>query len=162
MQPTQLDPTELPNQAQARTELGEKLKARARETFQRGELISAMLFASDALMLFPNERQYLDLADEVALASPDPLSTVPVATGAVHVATAAVRARILMMQKRLPEAIDLLCQVIRVAPELGYVPWLSRWCQPEVIARLGWDLFAKRVVRTVLRAGIQVPPTPDA
>ncbi len=163
MEPTQpLDPSELPNQAQARQALGERLKGRARETFQRGELISAMLFASDALMLFPNERSYLDLADEVALASPDPLSTVPIATGAIHVATAAVRARILMMQKRLPEAIDLLCQVIDVAPELGYLPWLARWCNPEVITRLGWEVFARHVVRTVLRAGIQVPPNPDA
>ena len=152
-----LDPTELPSEQRARSELGERLNARARESFQRGEHISAMLFASDALMLFPNERKYLDLADEIALAAPDPLSTVPVAAGAVHVATAAVRARILMMQKRLPEAIDLLCQVIDVAPELGYLPWLSRWCNPEVIARLGWDVFAQHVVRTVLRAGIKVP-----
>ena len=67
-----------------------------------------------------------------------------------------------MMQKRLPEAIDLLCQVIDVAPDLGYLPWLLRWCQPEVITRLGWDVFAKQVVRSVLRAGIRVPPKPDA
>jgi tetratricopeptide (TPR) repeat protein len=163
MEPTKpLDPTELPNEAQERAALGERLQARARETFQRGELISAMLFASDALMLFPNERSYLDLADEIALASPDPLSTVPVATGAVHVATAAVRARILMMQKRLPEAIQLLCRVIDVAPDLGYLPWITRWCKPEVIQRLGWDLFAAHVVRTVLRAGVQVPTDADA
>jgi tetratricopeptide (TPR) repeat protein len=158
MEPTKpLDPSELPNESQARSALGERLKTRARETFQRGELISAMLFASDALMLFPNERSYLDLADEIALASPDPLSTVPVASGAVHVATAAVRARILMMQKRLPEAIQLLCRVIDAAPDLGYLPWLSRWCNPEVITRLGWDVFSTHVVRTVLRAGVQVP-----
>jgi tetratricopeptide (TPR) repeat protein len=163
MEPTKpLDPTELPNEAQERAALGERLKGRARETFQRGELISAMLFASDALMLFPNERSYLDLADEIALASPDPLSTVPVATGAVHVATAAVRARILMMQKRLPDAIELLCRVIDVAPDLGYLPWITRWCKPEVISRLGWELFAKHVVRTVLRAGVQVPPNASA
>ncbi|HKO54116.1 MAG TPA: hypothetical protein VJV79_40685 [Polyangiaceae bacterium] len=163
MEPTKpLDPTELPNEAQTRSALGERLKRHARETFQRGELISAMLFASDALMLFPNERSYLDLADEIALAAPDPLSTVPVEAGAVHVATAAVRARILMMQKRLPEAIDLLCQVIAVAPELGYVPWLGRWCNPEVIARLGWDIFHKHAVRTVLRAGVRLPPGLEA
>jgi tetratricopeptide (TPR) repeat protein len=162
MEPTQpLDPSELPNDAQSRQALGERLKGRARETFQRGELISAMLFASDALMLFPNERSYLDLVDEIALAAPDPLSTVPVATGAVHVASAAVRARILMMQKKLPDAISLLCQVIDVAPELGYLPWLARWCRPDVIPHLGWPLFAEHVVRTVLRAGIGVPPGAD-
>lgn len=159
MEPTQpLDPSELPDDRQHRLALGQRLQARARETFQRGELLSAMLFASDALMLFPNERAYLDLVDEIALASPDPLSTVPVATGAVHVATAAVRARILMMQQRLPDAVALLCQVIDVAPELGYLPWLTRWCRPDVIPRLGWELFEGHVVRTVLRAGIGVPP----
>lgn len=162
MEPTQpLDPEDLPNDTQSRSALGQRLQARARETFQRGELISAMLFASDALMLFPNERSYLDLADEIALASPDPLSTVPVETGAIHVATAAVRARILMMQKRLPEAIALLCRVIDVAPDLGYLPWLTRWCTPEQIPRLGFDLFAKRVVRTVVRTGAQVPLAPE-
>ncbi len=164
MEPTQpLDPNELPNDAQARLALGERLKERARETFARGELISAMLFASDALMLFPNERSYLDLVDEIALASPDPLSTVPVATGAIHVATGAVRARILMMQKNLSEAVDWLCQVIDVAPDLAYLPWLVRWCQPEVVKRLGWEVFARHVVRTVLRVGLQVPakPRPD-
>jgi hypothetical protein len=82
-----------------------------------------MLFASDALMLFPHECQYLDLSDEIALAAPDPLSTGPVATGAVHVATAAVRiaslgsspsgasglsaTRILMMQKGLQKRSSL-------------------------------------------------------
>jgi tetratricopeptide (TPR) repeat protein len=163
MEPTKpLDPTELPSDAQARSALGERLKSSAKETFQRGELISAMLFASDALMLFPNERSYLDLADEIALASPDPLSTVPVATGAIHVATAAVRARILMMQKNLPEAIELICDVIDVAPDLAYMPWLTRWCNPEVIQRLGWEVFARHPVRTALRAGIQVPVKPDA
>jgi tetratricopeptide (TPR) repeat protein len=162
MEPTKpLDPSELPTDDQSRSALGQRLQARARETFQRGELISAMLFASDALMLFPNERPYLDLADEIALASPDPLSTVPVATGAIHVATAAVRARILMMQKRLPEAIELLCRVIDVAPDLGYLPWITRWCTPEQIARLGFEPFGKYVVRTVLRTGIQVPAKPD-
>jgi tetratricopeptide (TPR) repeat protein len=120
-----------------------------------------MLFASDALMLFPNERSYLDLVDEIALASPDPLSTAPVATGAIHVATAAVRARILMMQKRLPEAIELICDVIDVAPDLAYLPWLTRWCNPEVISRLGWEVFAQHPVRSALRAGIQVSPQPD-
>ncbi len=163
MEPTKpLDPNELPNAQNARAELGERLKARALETFQRGELISAMLFASDALMLFPNDRSYLDLADEIALASPDPLSTVPVETGAIHVATAAVRARILMMQQRLPEALQLLCRVIDAAPSLGYLPWLARWCSPEIVARLGWEVFSAHVVRTVLRVGISVPAQPDA
>jgi tetratricopeptide (TPR) repeat protein len=153
----------LPTELAQRQALGERLKQRARETFQRGELISAMLFASDALMLFPNDRSYLELVDEIALASPDPLSTVPVATGAVHVATAAVRARILMMQKRLAEAMQLLCEVLEVAPDLPYLPWLVRWSPPEVITRLGWDLYGKQVVRTALRIGIAVPakPNPD-
>jgi tetratricopeptide (TPR) repeat protein len=66
-----------------------------------------------------------------------------------------------MMQKRLPEAIELLCEVIDVAPDLGYLPWLTRWSKPEVITRLGWEPFAQHVVRTVLHAGVHVPPKPD-
>jgi tetratricopeptide (TPR) repeat protein len=51
--------------------------------------------------------------------------------------------------------------VIEVAPDLPYLPWLVRWCNPELIPRLGWEVFAQHVVRTVLRVGMQVPAKPD-
>ena len=133
-----LDPQQLPDEPQSRHALAAELKQKALAAQQRGELLTAMLHASDALMLYPNEREYLDLVDEIALATQDPLSLVPVATGAVHVATAAVRARIMMMQKDLGGAIELVCEVVDVAPDLDYFDWVRRWLQPQIIDSLGW------------------------
>lgn len=159
---TQLDPNALPDHEQRRQELGNELRQKAKESLNRGELVSAMLFASDALMLFPNDRTYLDLIDHIAQGTADPLSTVPVATGAIHPATGAVRARILMTQQNLTEAISLLCAVVEAAPHIAYMEWLTRWLQPHVIPKLGWDFLAQNVVRTSLRFGtrLAVPPHP--
>src|SRR5690606_36514243 len=91
-----------------------------------------------------------------------PLSTVPVATGTVHPATAAVRARILMTQQKLNESVALLCRVVEAAPHIPYLEWLTSWLQPHVISRLGWDFLFGTVVRTSLRFGTRlgVPPHP--
>jgi hypothetical protein len=154
---TQLDPNAIPDLDQKREELGRELRQRAKEALKRGEFISAMLHASDALMLFPNDRTYLDLVDHIAQESSDPLSTVPVATGAVHVATAAVRARLLMTQRKLDEAVKLLSRVVEVAPHIAYFEWLARWLQPHVIADLGWPLLSGSLLRVALRVGTRLP-----
>ena len=106
----QLDPNHLPSELVQRQALAQELKALTQAARARGEFLTAMLHASDALLLFPNEREFLDLVDEVALSVQDPLSLVPVASGAVHVATAAARARILMMKKDMLGAIELLTE----------------------------------------------------
>jgi tetratricopeptide (TPR) repeat protein len=159
---TQLDPNAIPDDEKSREQLGVELRQLAKEAIKRGELITAMLHASDALMLFPNDRTYLDLVDHIAQGTQDPLSLVPVATGSVHPATAAVRARILMTQQKLDEAVDLLCQVVEAAPHIPYLEWLTRWLQPHVITRLGWDFLSGTLVRTALRVGTRlgVPPHP--
>lgn len=159
---TQLDPNAIPNDDAGRARLGEDLRQRAREALDRGELITAMLHASDALMLFPNERTYLDLVDHICESTPDPLSTVPVASGAVHPATAAVRARILMTQRKLDEAIALVCRVVDAAPQFAYFEWLTRWLQPHVITKLGWEFLVQNIVRTALRltSRVSVPAHP--
>jgi len=158
-----LNPHDLPVELEARRALANELSALARAAHSRGELLTAMLHASDALMLFPNERPFLDLVDEVALASSDPLSLVPVSTGAVHVATAAARARILMMRKEMPAAIELLAEVVQVAPDLAYLPWVQRWLQqPGVLARFQFDQLGPTVVRAALLLGSRVPVPADA
>ncbi len=158
-----LNPHDLPAELEARRALANELSDLARAAQGRGELLTAMLHASDALMLFPNERPCLDLVDEIALASPDPLSLVPVASGAVHVATAAARARILMMQKDMPSAIELLAEVVQVAPDLAYLPWVQRWLQqPGVVARFRFDQLGPTVVRAALLLGSRVPVPADA
>lgn len=153
-----LDPQHLPQRAQERARLAAELKHDALAAQSRGELLTAMLHASDALMLFPNEREYLDLVDGIALATQDPLSLVPVATGSVHVATAAARARILMMQKDLGAAIRIIGQVVEVAPDLAYLEWVRRWLQPQVIQSLGWDELCEHAVKPALRLSLAVSP----
>lgn len=164
MPPNQpLDPQHLPDEENERRALAAELKALALAARTRGELLTAMLHASDALMLFPNEREYLDLVDEVALATDDPLSLVPVGAGSVHVATAAARARILMMKKDMPAAIELLAEVVRVAPGLAYLPWVQRWlAQPGVLGRFTWEQLMPSVVSTALRVGSALPVPPRA
>ena len=155
-----LDQKSIPPAQAERRQLATELQQKAREALGRGELQTATLFASDLLMLYPNERDYLETFDEIVQTSADPLSTLPVATGAIHVATAAGRARVLMMQRRLPEALELLCAAIEVAPHVPYMHWVQRWLQPPVIASLPWDLLFPTVVRTPLTiaVGVAVPP----
>jgi tetratricopeptide (TPR) repeat protein len=158
-----LDPKTLPRDMQERRGIANELKAKAEETFRRGELLTATLYASDLLMLFPNERSYLDLFDEIVLSVEDPLSLLPVESGAVHVATGAGRARVLMMQRRLPEALELLSAVVRVAPDLPYLHWVARWLQPAIVAQLPWELLRESVVDAalVMAVGVPVPPSDD-
>ena len=164
MNPSQpLDPHHLPSELAERQAVAGELKALALAARARGELLTAMLHASDALMLFPNEREYLDLVDEVALSTQDPLSLVPVASGAVHVATAAARARILMMKKDMLAAIELISEVVLVAPDLAYLPWVQRWLQqPGVVARFSFDQLGPSIVRCALRiaSAVSVPADP--
>ena len=158
----QLDPNHLPSELAERQAVAAGLKALTQAARARGELLTAMLHASDALMLFPNEREFLDLVDEVALSTQDPLSLVPVASGSVHVATAAARARILMMKKDMLAAIELISEVVRVAPDIAYLPWVQRWLQqPGVIARFSFEQVGPPIVRTALRVGSAVPVPPD-
>lgn len=158
--PETLDPQAIPEEQAARRQLAQEIQAKAKEAFARGELQTATLFASDLLMLYPNERGYLDTFDEIVTSTDDPLSTLPVASGAVHVATAAGRARVLMMQRQLTEALQLLARAIEVAPHIPYFHWIQRWLQPPVIATLSWDLLFPTVVRVPLTVAGRVPVPP--
>ncbi|MCA9610281.1 MAG: tetratricopeptide repeat protein, partial [Myxococcales bacterium] len=156
-----LDPQTIPREQAERRQLAAELQQRAKEAFGRGELQTATLFASDLLMLYPNERAYLETFDEIVTSTEDPLSTLPVATGAVHVATAAGRARVLMMSRRLPEALELLGRAIEVAPHVPYMHWVMRWLQPPVIQTLAWEGLFEAVVRTSLSIAVRVPVPPQ-
>lgn len=158
----QLDPSDLPQQIEERSRVAQELKHKANEAFARGELIVATLYASDAVMLFPNERELLDVFDEIVLSVEDSLSLLPVATGAIHVATAAGRARVLMMRQQLPEALDLVCAAVRVAPDIAYLDWVRRWfLVPHVIPSLPWELILDTAVKTAIEVTVDVPVPPD-
>jgi tetratricopeptide (TPR) repeat protein len=156
-----LDPKNLPERDE-RQKLKDELSQKARTAILQNQPLVASLHISDALMLYPNERVLLDQFDEIVFASPDPLSLFPVATGAIHVATAAGRARVLMIQKRLPDAVELIGRVLEVAPELEYLDWVRRWLQPHVIPALGWDLLMGSIVRPTLQMTLDVPVPADA
>ncbi len=156
-----LDPQALPSAQPERRALAEHVHGLARDAFARGELQTATLHASDLLMLYPNERSYLDSFDEIVTSTDDPLSTLPVASGVVHVATAAGRARVLMMQRRLPEALELLTAALAVAPQVPYFYWAQRWLQPHVAAGLPWELLFPTVVKTALKVALDTPAPPD-
>lgn len=158
-----LDPKKLPSQDQERRRIASELASEAKTAVAQNQPLVASLKIADALMLFPNERDLLDQFDEIVFASQDPLSLFPVATGAIHVATAAGRARVLMIQKRLPEAIELIGAVLEVNPTLGYLDWVRRWLQPHVVPLLSWDLLMGSIIKPALMTTLEVPvpPSPD-
>jgi len=156
-----VDPKRIPQDIAERRALADELQGKAREAFARGELQTATLYACDLLMLFPNERAYLETFDEIVQSSDDPLATIPVQSGAVHPATAAGRARVLMMSRRLPEALDLLGKVFEITPHVPYVHWMRRWLQPPVIASLSWEILFESVVRPALSVAVRVGVPPD-
>jgi tetratricopeptide (TPR) repeat protein len=159
----EIDPNDLPETEAERRRIAGELSTKSRAALSRGELLSASLFATDALLLFPNDRAQLELFDEIVTSTQDPLSLFPVASGAVHVATAAGRARALMMQRRVPEAVDLLGRVFEVAPELEYLDWIRRWlvANSMLAKELGWERLMDAVVRPTLTMTIGAPvPTP--
>lgn len=155
-----IDPKEIPHGPSERRDLAKEIQAKAQEAFQRGELLTATLHASDLLMLFPNERGYLDTFDEIVTSTDDPLSLFPVASGAVHVATAAGRARVLMMNRRLEEALNLLSLAVDAAPHVPYFHWIKRWMQPPIIAGMSWDVLFPTVVKVPLTIALNVPVPP--
>ncbi|HEY8075782.1 MAG TPA: hypothetical protein VIF62_16765, partial [Labilithrix sp.] len=156
-----LDPKALPREEAERRALATKLVNEAKAAFQAKQPIVASLKISDAVLLYPNDREILQELDDIVFATPDPLDLFPVATGAIHVATAAARARVLMIQKRLPEAIELLGAVLEVAPELEYLDWARRWLQPHVLPTLAWDRLLDSILKPTLRMAIDVPVPPD-
>ncbi|HEY2367611.1 MAG TPA: hypothetical protein VGH87_14545 [Polyangiaceae bacterium] len=156
-----LDPKALPKKEDERKKLAQELRASAMEAFRANQPLVASLQISDAVMLYPNDREMLDAFDEIVFKTPDPLSLFPIATGAIHVATAAARARVLMINHKIAEAIDLLGQVAEVAPELEYLDWVRRWLQPHVIPTLGFELLMDSVIKPTLTMAIDVPVPPN-
>jgi tetratricopeptide (TPR) repeat protein len=157
----QLDPKNLPNEEAERKKVAQELTVEAKQAFAQSQPLVASLKISDALLLYPNDREILDVFDDIVFKTPDPLSLFPVATGAIHVATAAGRARVLMINKRLKEAVELLGLVFDVAPELEYLDWVRRWLQPHVIPQLGFDCIMGSILKPTLTMAIGVPVPPD-
>ena len=132
----------------------------SREAASRGERHVTSLRICDALMIDPNDREILNTFDELTMKHDDPLESFPVPSNGVHVATAAGRARVLMMQRRLPEALELMGAIFEVAPDLGYVDWVRRWMLTPVAAELPWSLLERTVFVPSLRMALKLPVPP--
>ncbi|MGF1465143.1 MAG: hypothetical protein ACFCGT_03330 [Sandaracinaceae bacterium] len=156
-----LDPQDIPALLSDRRVLAEEERARAEAAKAEGDLPRAAAHAANLVMLFPNERGYLEVFDEIALAADDALALFPVAEGPIRVAPAAGRARALMMARRLPEALDLLAAVVREAPELPYLHWARRWLQKDIIPTVPFEQLFESVVHTALTIAVGVPVPPD-
>jgi len=158
---TKLSPNGLPADPAERHRLSRELLAKTLEAMARNEPLVASLRIADALMVAPHDRELLATFDRLLAAQPDPLSLFPVATGAIHVATAAARARALMGRRRVAEAIDLLGKVLSAAPGLGYFGWAAEWLTPPVVAELPPDLVRDAVFvpsfKMVLRTPMPLP-----
>ncbi|MFK7987563.1 MAG: tetratricopeptide repeat protein [Sandaracinaceae bacterium] len=155
-----IDPRKVPHEMQDRRSLAEQMAGLASAAFQASDVVKATQHACDLLLLFPNERRYLDLFDEIVLSTDDPLALVQVEPGNVHVADAAGRARVLMMARRLPEALQLLCRAVDLAPAAPYLHWVLRWLQPPIIQSLDATLLSATVIQSAvdLALGVPVPP----
>ena len=70
-----IEPGNIPRDMQERRRLAEALSERAAATFQGGDVGGATRQAANLLMLFPNERRYLDRFDEIVLSVDDPLAS---------------------------------------------------------------------------------------
>lgn len=156
-----LDPKALPAKNDERHRLSRELLAETHQAMARSESLVASLAISDALMLYPNDPELVATFDRLASGTPDPLALFPVATGAIHVATAAARARVLAMTRRLPDAIELLGEVLEVAPQLGYWAWARDWVVGPQLAQIPWEpLYGAIFVpafKMVLRAPMPLP-----
>lgn len=130
---------------------------RARDALAKQQYVKAAMHAADALTFDPNNREYLDVADDVIAAVDDPLGLVPVQTGQVNFATAALRARILMTQRRLPEALSLIAEVVRIRPDVAYFDWARRWLQPHIIQAIPFQQLAGSVINAAVQVTGSVP-----
>ena len=152
-----LDPKALPSKSDERHRISRELLADARQAMARNESLVASLALADALMLFPSDPEILDTFGRLAGSVPDALALFPVATGAIHVATAAARARVLAAQRRLPDALDLLGKVLSVAPDLAYYPWAREWLAGPALASVPWDLVNDAIFVPSFRMLLRLP-----
>ncbi len=131
-------------------------RAIARRLLAAGDVGHAVLHASFALALEPTDPEQPALTDALFAASDDPLSLVPI-EGTTYFGVVALRALFLRRLGHVPEALELLVQVVAVRPDLPFGEWVDAFfddatvaaIDPKLAARL-FDLGAQRLVSTEL------------
>lgn len=111
-------------------------KAIARRALAEEDPRHASIHVAGALFDNPNDREALDLADEIMQVSNDPLEYVPVQEKN-YAGTMALRAYFLGKMGRLAEAIQLLRQVMRIDAQKPFEFWALRWLDaPEALEQV--------------------------
>ncbi len=128
----------------------------AKKLLAAGDAKHAAQHAGFGLAVEPTSPAQLELADTLFAATPDPLALVPLES-TTYFGVVALRAHFLHKLGKLPEALELLVQVMAVRPDVPFGEWLDRWLDeaaqksldPQVAARL-FDLGLQRLVQTEL------------
>jgi tetratricopeptide (TPR) repeat protein len=117
--------------------------AAARDALEKGDLTGAARHVASSLGEDPNRADALAVLDDIIAAAEDPLDLVadddlPASSG-----QKAVHAYILADQGRIPEAVDMLLDVVGDRPDVLYIDWVLGWLQrPEAAGRLDVDRLA--------------------
>jgi len=128
----------------------------AKKLLAAGDPKHAAQHAGFGLAVEPTSPAQLELADQLFAATPDPLALVPLES-TTYFGVVALRAHFLHKLGKLPEALELLVQVMAVRPDVPFGEWLDGWLDeaaqksldPQVAARL-FDLGLQRLVQTEL------------
>lgn len=120
--------------------------AAARLALEEGELPAAARHVASALSEDPNRSEALSLLGDIITAAPDPLDLIPDDDLPTASGLKAIHAYILAEQGQIPEAVDILLDVITDRPDVLYIDWVLGWLQrPEVAGRLDRDRLAEFV-----------------
>ncbi len=108
----------------------------ARSAIDERDYRHAAFHVAGALFADPNDREALDLADELLRDSSDPLELTPLGEKN-YAGTVALRAYFLAEMNQLPAAVKLLRQVIGAEPSKPFEYWALRWLdRPEALAQI--------------------------
>lgn len=134
----------------------EKALEAAKAAIASGDFKAAAQQCSLGLATAPSNAEQVAVAEQLFVAAPDALSLVPLEPTTFY-GVVALRAVFLHKAGKLPEALELLVQVMAVRPDLPYGAWLEQWFDDEtaktfdanVAARI-FDLGLQRLVQTDL------------
>jgi tetratricopeptide (TPR) repeat protein len=98
----------------------------AKQSIILQELEHAVFHIGRALSADPSHDQALKMLDDLIGDAKQPLKLAPLIEG-VPYTTAACHSYILAKTERIPEAVNLLLQVLQVRPDTHYYSWLKTW-----------------------------------
>ena len=134
----------------------EKALEAAKAALASGDFKAAAQQCALGLATAPASAEQLDVAAQLFAAAPDALSLVPLEPTTFY-GVVALRSIFLQKAGKVPEALELLVQVMAIRPDLPYGAWLDQWLTDDVaktidanVAARIFDLGLQRLVQTDL------------